>query len=168
MNPAHSHGTAAADPAALTAALQDERKLLDELLRALERQRGAVAENDIDAIEAGVSDVHRTLLTLGEALKRRRAMVALLTGSEETPLAELGPWLEAGAESVDGMVRDISAVARTVARELVTTRALLQTAIADGDAYLQTLAGAGLEASVYERSDAEAPRRASVLINERI
>ena len=171
MMTAHTPGASthhSADSAALHGALGDERKLLDDLLRALERQRGAVADNDIDSIEKGVADVHRILLTLGEALTRRRRVVALVTGSEETPLSELAPYLKESREAVDTMVKDISAVARTVARELVTTRALLQTAIAEGDAYLQTLAGSELEGSVYQRSEGDSGRRHSVLINEHI
>jgi len=153
----------------LLAALNTERKLMDELLAALQRQRDAVSDNDIDGIEACVADVHRTLLTLSEALKCRRTMVGLISGSEDTPLSEMHRWIDPSNGLVDQTVRGLTTAARTVARELVTTRAMLQGAIAEGDAYLKTLAGAELEGSVYKRSEGEsAARNHAVLIDQQI
>lgn len=150
---------------ALFAALSTECRLLEELQAALGRQRGAVGDNDIDAIEVGVGDVHRTLLTLDEALKRRRSLLAITTGSENTPLSEV-PEIAQDPEGPLGRVAtELTLAAETVARELASTRALLQAVIAEGDEYMRTLAGGELEATVYSRgtTEPEGPRGGALL-----
>ncbi len=153
------------NPEALYSALQAEHRLMDELKAALERQKRAVGENDIEAIEAGVGDVHRTLLTLDEALKRRRSILALATGSEDTPLSQVPEIARNPGGDLGQLATNLTRAAETVARELASTRVLLQTVIAEGDDYMRTLAGGELEATVYRRGETgkEHPQGGSLL-----
>ena len=154
---------------ALLTALSTERRLLDELKAALGRQRSAVGENDIEAIESGVGDVHRTLLTLDEALKRRRSLLAITTGSEETPLSEVPEIAQNPHGELGRVATELTVAAETVARELASTRVLLQAVIAEGHEYMRTLAGGELEATVYRRGDSERePAPGGALLDQRI
>lgn len=155
MSPAPSTHSAGAAPEALYSALSTERRLMDELKAALARQKAAVGRNDIDAIEAGVGDVHRTLFTLDEALKRRRSILALSTGSEETPLSHVPEIAQNPQGALGQLATELTVAAETVARELASTRLLLQEVIAEGDQYMRTLAGGDLEATVYRRGEPE-------------
>jgi len=140
---------------ALFTALRTECRLMDELKAALARQKVAVGDNDIEAIEVGVGDVHRTLLTLDEALKRRRSILAITTGSEDTPLTGVPEIVRDPSGDLGRMATELTLAAETVARELASTRLLLQEVIAQGDEYMRTLAGGELEATVYRRGEPE-------------
>ena len=153
----------------LLAALRTERRLMDELREALGRQRAAVGANDIESIEAGVGDVHRTLLTLDEALKRRRSILALTTGSEDTPLSRVPDIVNDPDGELGRVATELTLAAETVARELASTRLLLREVIAEGDQYMRNLVGGDVEATVYRRSDAEqAPSRGGALLDQHI
>src|SRR5690242_5899551 len=52
---------------ALLDALRSERKLLDELVSTLRRQRSAVGTDDLQAVDDSVFATHRILATLGQA-----------------------------------------------------------------------------------------------------
>ncbi len=164
-----SSGGRASDEAqsieALVQALHGERCQLDDLFRALERQRAAISANDIDGIEASVREVQSILLTLGEALTRRRHLTELITGEEGVELDHLSAELAGKHPRVEVAIRELVAVARVVDAELDSTRALLRSAIATGDHYLRTMSGEDDREALYRRpADAEARGR-SVLFD---
>ena len=51
----------------LTDALKTERRLIDELISVMKRQRSAVGDDDLQAVDDSVFATHRVLVTLSEA-----------------------------------------------------------------------------------------------------
>jgi len=153
--------------AALVSALKSERSLLTDLHQTLLRQRAAVAEEDIDGVETGVRDVQRILLTLNEALTRRRSLIGLLTGSEATDLSALSSVLDAPDREIEEVAVQLLEAARVVAAELETTRTLLRGAIATGDHYLKTMAGAEDAESLY-RPETHQQRQKALLVDRQV
>ena len=132
-------------PAALDAlldALRSERRLLDELVEIMRRQRSAVGTDDLQAVDDSVFATHRILATLGQARVRRRQINRLLVGVEELPARELD---EALGEQMDDTLRgardELQASAGVLAREVDVNRRLLRDALAGGDAQARALAG---------------------------
>ena len=70
-------------------ALGSERRLIDELIGLMRRQRAAVGSDDLQAVEETVYAVQRVLCTLGEARKRRRALNVRFGRGEDLGLREL-------------------------------------------------------------------------------
>ena len=56
----------------MTDALTTERRLLDELISVMRRQRSAVGDDDLQRVDDSVFATHRVLVTLNEARRRRR------------------------------------------------------------------------------------------------
>src|SRR3990172_1616109 len=77
------------DAGTLAGALDTERGLLAELGGILRRQRQGVATDDVDAVDASVFSANRVIHTLGEARRRRRAVLGILGGNANAPLEEL-------------------------------------------------------------------------------
>ena len=79
----------------LAAALQEEKALLETLIDVLEQQRRGIAQHDLEVVDETVQGSQRILLTLGEARKRRRQLVRIVSGvdkEEETPdLTKIDP-----------------------------------------------------------------------------
>src|SRR6478752_7932907 len=67
----------------LTDALITERKLLDELIAVMRRQRTAVGEDDLQSVDDSVFATHRVLVTLNEARRRRRTLNTLIGQRED-------------------------------------------------------------------------------------
>ncbi|HEX7241884.1 MAG TPA: hypothetical protein VF263_16500, partial [Longimicrobiaceae bacterium] len=74
---------------ALVDALASERRLLDELVAIMRRQRSAVGVDDLEGVDDSVFATHRVLLTLNEARRRRRSLYTLLGDPEELRFPEL-------------------------------------------------------------------------------
>lgn len=150
----------------LLAGLRLERDLLGDLHAALLRQRTAVGEEDIDGVEQSVRDVQRLLLTLNEALERRRSLIGLLTGSETTDLSALSGMRHPPAR-LQALVEQLREIADSVASELKTARTLLRGAIATGDHYLRTMTGEEDAESLYGRAQEGRPPRKKALLLDR-
>jgi hypothetical protein len=67
----------------LTDALRTERRLLDELIQVMRRQRAAVGKDDLQAVDDSVFSTHRVLVTLSEARRRRRNLNTLIGQHED-------------------------------------------------------------------------------------
>src|SRR3954465_4045762 len=67
----------------LTDALRTERRLLDELIGVMRRQRDAVGQDDLQSVDDSVFSTHRVLVTLSEARRRRRNLKPLLGQPED-------------------------------------------------------------------------------------
>src|SRR3954464_130333 len=74
---------------ALYDALVSERKLLDDLIAQMRRQRSAVGSDDIDGVDESTFATHRILATVGQARQRRRQLNVLLSGNEDTTLRQV-------------------------------------------------------------------------------
>lgn len=144
----------------LVAALRVERKLIDDLIGVLRRQRAAVAEDDIGAIDDSVFAAQRILLTLAQARQRRRSLLHVMTGREEVGLAEfegvLGP---AATPTVLATRDELRASAETLGRELQTNRRILSGAIDAGDRLLRALTGRSTQSPSYQPPSAPEDER---------
>jgi hypothetical protein len=116
----------------LSEALATERRLIDELLAVIRRQRRAVADDDLRGIEDSMFATHRLLVTMSEAKRRRRTINTLLGQSEDVGILALdrvlGPRMTAELrEERDGLHQ----AARTLSREVAVNRELLRAAMGD-------------------------------------
>lgn len=129
-----------ASPETLASSLASERGLLEELVGTLRRQRDAIAEDDLEAVETTVHGVHRLLVTLREARRGRRAQIEMLTGDAGTPLEDLdgalGPGMTEGLARARGELLDTAQIASD---ELDLNRRVLETALAANDELVRTL-----------------------------
>lgn len=127
---------------ALYDALFSERRLLDDLIAQMRRQRTAVATDDIQGVDDSTFATHRILATLGQARQRRRQLNVLLGGSEECTLRELEELL---GERVDERLRDarlrLQQAADVLTREVGMNRKLLREALSSTQQHVRTLAG---------------------------
>jgi hypothetical protein len=116
----------------MSEALATERRLIDELLAVIRRQRRAVADDDLRGIEDSMFATHRLLVTMSEAKRRRRTINTLLGQSEDVGILALdrvlGPRMTAELrEERDGLHQ----AARTLSREVAVNRELLRAAMGD-------------------------------------
>jgi hypothetical protein len=115
-------------------ALVSERRLLDDLIAQMRRQRAAVASDDIQGVDDSTFATHRILATLGQARQRRRQLNVLLGGSEDCTLRELEELL---GEQVDDRFRDarvrLQQAADVLTREVGMNRKLLREALSNTD-----------------------------------
>src|SRR6185503_10650123 len=127
----------------LTDALITERRLIEELIAVMRRQRDAVGGDDLQKVDDSVFATHRVLVTLNEARRRRRTLNTLIGQREDLGIHSLD---EALGPRMTVALRDardeLHASARTLSREVAINRRILREALACGDAYARTLAGA--------------------------
>lgn len=144
---------------ALHDSLVSERRLLDDLIAQMRRQRAAVGGDDIQGVDDSTFATHRILATLGQARQRRRQLNVLLGGSEDLTLRDLEQSL---GDQIDGRLREarqrLQMAADLLAREVGMNRKLLREALSSGDQYVRTLVGAPSALPTY---DAEGPGAAT-------
>ncbi len=135
---------------ALHDALISERKLLDELIAQMRRQRAAIGIDDIQGVDDTTFSTHRVLATLGQARQRRRQINVLLGGSEDCRLTDLEEQL---GHLFDARIRDarqrLQQAADLLAREVGMNRKLLREALTTNDQHVRTLVGAPTTSSTY-------------------
>lgn len=153
----------------LTDALSTERRLLDELIAVLRRQREAVGDDDLQRVDDSVFATHRVLVTLSEARRRRRNLNALIGHREDLGIHALDEAL--GPRMTDALraARDeLQVAARALSREVSLNRRILREALAHGDAFAKTLAGVE-ESPVYgQQPNAQARSQTNSLLDRRI
>jgi hypothetical protein len=117
----------------LADALASERRLLEELIGVMRRQREAIDADDLQAIEDSVFATHRVLVTLNEARRRRRTLNTLIGHGPDVGIHSLdevlGTRMTAELRSARDELRD---TARTLSREVATNRSLLRKALPAG------------------------------------
>ena len=135
---------------ALYDALVSERKLLDELIAQMRRQRSAVGSDDIDGVDDSTFATHRILATLGQARQRRRQLNVLFTGNEETTLRQIEEMLGArmNARLSDARQR-LQHSADILAREVGMNRKLLREAMNSNEQHVRTLVGSPANGNTY-------------------
>ena len=135
---------------ALYDALVSERKLLDDLIAQMRRQRSAVGSDDIDGVDDSTFATHRILATLGQARTRRRQLNVLISGNQDTTLRQVEEML---GNSMDGRLRDarqrLQHSADILAREVGMNRKLLREAITSNDSQVRTLVGEPQHGTTY-------------------
>jgi hypothetical protein len=151
----------------LTDALATERRLLDELIAVMRRQRAAVGKDDLQAVDDSVFSTHRVLVTLSEARRRRRNLNALIGQQEDLGIHALDDALgtrmtDALRQARDGLYR----AARELSREVAMNRRILREALACGDAFARTLAGVA-ESPVYGAQPGTPARSQSTTLLDR-
>jgi hypothetical protein len=141
---------------ALTDALASERRLLDELIGVMRRQRNAVGQDDLQSVDDSVFATHRVLVTLNEARRQRRSLNTLIGQREDIGIHALDEALGARMTPALREARDeLHNAAKELSRVVALNRRILRVALARGDAYARTLAGA--EASPVYASAPSAP-----------
>ncbi len=149
----------------LVDAFSTERRLLDELIAVMRRQRGAVGDDDLQAVDDSVFATHRILVTLGESRRRRRTLNTLIGQSEDLGIHALddalGPRMTPALRAARD---DLHSAARNLAREVSLNRRILREALDCGDAFARALAGA--EASpIYASQPKQTPVRAQQTVS---
>lgn len=153
--------------AALAKALREEDALLGDLVAVLERQREAIARDDLQALDDSVFGTHRVLLTLGEARRRRVALNHHLGEADDLSMEAL---LEAfgGAPPLE-IQAAIDALTRTgerLRREVELNQRVLRAAVDAGDQLVRALCGAIPDNATY---GPETPRAAdSTMLDRRV
>lgn len=113
--------------AALAEVMTAERRLLDELIAVMQRQRGAVVRDDLQALDDSLFATRRVLATLDEARRRRRALAQVLTdcatGDFNDLERSLGARMTAELRHASDALR---ASAARLAREVGVNRDLLR------------------------------------------
>ena len=118
----------------LTEALASERRLIEELLAVIRRQRVAVTDDDLQAVEDSTFATHRILVTLSEAKCRRRTLNTLLGQSEELGILGLDKALGNRMTRELREARDaLQESAGILSREVAVNRALIRKTMAGGE-----------------------------------
>ena len=146
-------------------ALGSERRLIDELIALMRRQRAAVGADDLQGVEESVYAVQRVLCTLGEARKRRRALNVRFGRGEDLGLRELE---DALGSSFTPRVREareeLQQAAQTLSGEVAINRRVLREALAAGDEYVRALLNGGTAQPLYtETAATERPAGARLI-----
>jgi hypothetical protein len=152
---------------ALADAIASERRLIEELVGIMRRQRGAVTADDLEAVDDSVYATHRVLLTLNEARRRRRSINRLICNDDELALRQLeallGGHLPAGIQQARDALRQ---AAETLAQEVEINRKVLRSALAAGDDYVRSLVGADQAVAYPVTAQADRPA-GGVLLDRR-
>jgi hypothetical protein len=113
-----------------TDALTTERRLLEGLIVIMRRQREAVSDDDLEAVDDSVYATHRVLVTLSEARRRRRSLNTLIGRREDLGIHELDDALGALMTAALRLARDeLQDAARALAREVELNRRLLRSVL---------------------------------------
>lgn len=142
----------------LTDVLGTERKLLEELMAVMQKQRAAVAADDLQALDDSVFATYRVLATLGEARRRRKSVNRMLGYAEDMNVNDLEDILGDRATTSVIHARDaLQATALLLSREVDMNKTVLQGAMDSGNDYVQTLLGSADSGATYVAPGA-APR----------
>ncbi|MCU0626799.1 MAG: flagellar protein FlgN [Gemmatimonadaceae bacterium] len=160
--PVHSRASSPAD--VLVDVLRSERRLLEELVAVMQRQRAAVAADDLQALDDSVFATYRVLATLGEARRRRRSVNRLFGREEDFDMNDLevalGTQFTPALREARDTLRDCAAA---LATEVARNKQVLEEAMARGKDYVSALVGAAspVPAAPYVATGAPAaaPRR---------
>jgi hypothetical protein len=115
----------------LADALASEKRLFDDLIAIMHRQRSAVSSDDLQGVSDSVFATHRVLATLTEARRRRQTLNRMLGEREDLSIDSLDEVLGARMTDLLRTARgELQGSARTLAREVSVNRRLLRTAFA--------------------------------------
>ncbi len=127
----------------LSDVLGTERRLLEELMLVMQKQRAAVAADDLQALDDSVFATYRVLATLGEARRRRKSVNRLLGGEEDMNVNDLEEILgDRATPTVIDARNALQDAAVSLSREVDINKQVLRTAMDNGNDYVQKLFGA--------------------------
>ena len=156
MLPTHASRYAAATPRretaveVLTDVLGTERRLLEELVNVMQKQRAAVSSDDLQSLDDSVFATYRVLATLGEARRRRKSVNRLLCGAEDMNVNDLEEILgDRATPDVIAARNALQASAAILSREVDINKQVLRTAMDNGNDYVQKLFGSPTPAATY-------------------
>ena len=136
-------------------ALASERRLIDELIGLMRRQRAAVGADNLQDVEESVYAMQRVLHTLAEARKRRRALNVRFGRGEDLGLRDLETALGASFTPRVREAREaLQVAAQTLSGEVAINRHVLREALATNDEYVRALLGAGMPQPLYTENTA--------------
>ena len=136
-------------------ALGSERRLIDELIALMRRQRAAVSADNLQEVEESVYGMQRVRHTLAEARKRRRALNVRFGRGEELGLRDLETALGASFTPRVREAREaLQVAAQTLSGEVAINRHVLREALATNDQYVRALLGAGMPQPLYTENTA--------------
>jgi hypothetical protein len=126
----------------LSDVLGTERKLLEELMLVMQKQRAAVTGDDLQALDDSVFATYRVLATLGEARRRRKSVNRMLGGAEDMNVNDLEEILGDRATPAVISARDaLQQAAVSLSREVDMNKSVLRSAMDSGNDYVQKLFG---------------------------
>jgi hypothetical protein len=134
----------------LSDVLGTERRLLEELMLVMRKQRAAVSSDDLQALDDSVFATYRVLATLGEARRRRKSVNRMLGGAEDMNVNDLEEIL--GDRATPDVIEARNALqqaAMELSREVDTNKQVLKSAMDNGNDYVQKLFGAPQPTATY-------------------
>jgi phosphate uptake regulator len=150
----------------LADALVSERRLIDELIAIMQKQRESLAADDLQGVDDSVFSVQRVLHTLAEARKRRRSLNVRLGHPEDLSLRDLlesmGPY---ATDELRASREALQLSARNLAREVSTNRQILREALTTGEDLVRTLAGVATPRVGYGDAPRGEAMHGSYLVN---
>jgi hypothetical protein len=124
----------------LAGALIQEQRFIEELRQALLRQRAGMASGDSELIDESVYAITRTLLTLEEARRRRRAsLTAAVMGRPDVALSDLESFIGVLPAPLLAAREAVRRAAEATAHDLAINQRVVRQAHEVGDAFLQRL-----------------------------
>lgn len=161
--PSSAARAGALSPGHLVRAMRDEHAVLEDLVTTLERQRGAVSRDDIDAVNDSVFAAHRLLSAYREARTRRRSVVIVACGGGEGSIEDLSHALGTPLSDAERAAsEDLRSAARRLVAAVDQNRKLLQAAMSSGDAFFRLLTGAGAATQAYPTTNRASTAAAAV------
>jgi hypothetical protein len=122
----------------LVDALSAERRLLEELIAVIHRQRAALDDGDLQRVDDTVFATHRVLVTLDEARRRRRSLNLLIAQREDLGIDALEQVLGPRMTTALRIARDdLRNTARALSSEVAANRRILRDALARTDDRVQ-------------------------------
>lgn len=126
----------------LSDVLATERKLLEELVLVMQKQRAAVSADDLQALDDSVFATYRVLATLGEARRRRKSVNRMLGGAEDLNVNDLEEILgERSTPAVIDARNALQEAAMALSREVDLNKQVLRGAMDHGNDYVKQLFG---------------------------
>lgn len=134
----------------LSDVLGTERRLLEELMLVMRKQRAAVSADDLQALDDSVFATYRVLATLGEARRRRKSVNRMLGGAEDMNVNDLEEILgERATPDVIAARNALQHAAMELSREVDTNKQVLKSAMDNGNDYVQKLFGTPQPTATY-------------------
>lgn len=153
--------------AELVDAFDAEARQLETLIDVLRRQREGVADDDVGPIQDSVYAIHRVLLTLDEARKRRRTLLEVLS-SGDVPGDEGSGRTSNEPDRVRQSRERLIATAQELEAELSRSRRVLESALQSTDEELRAVLDGLEESATYAAQDAAQPGRAGRLVDRQV
>lgn len=141
--PVRTGPAAHASIAHLVAAMREEQRLILDLIEIMRAQRGAVARDDLGAVDDSVFATHRMLVTLREAQHRRQNLAVVLCDGAVVSIHALDGHLGLRMTPALSDARDgLRVAAELLSGEVALNRRVLQSAMEANEGHMRAVSGA--------------------------